>query len=213
MNEDAYYQLQLEQWGRFYSCCCQYREVSTVFSHCYLLHPPPPHTHMHSQAHHFLIYCSGAHRFLSLCSHEGQSVLFVHRQHHIQVVFRWDPDCKVCSHTASQPNCPKAHIAFWFCVLRCVHRLSQSNCPKVHIAFYFCVQVGTKLQCVFTDCHCQIVRKYTQHSVSVFRWEPSCKVCSQTASQALCASSAEQHSPTCGRVTSWNGSTSASRSG
>ncbi|XP_076451143.1 nuclear pore complex protein Nup160-like [Babylonia areolata] len=27
MLEETYYQLQLEQWGRFYSCCCQYREV------------------------------------------------------------------------------------------------------------------------------------------------------------------------------------------
>ncbi|KAL8614434.1 hypothetical protein ACOMHN_007770 [Nucella lapillus] len=29
MQEDDYYQLQLEQWGRFYSCCCQYREVGS----------------------------------------------------------------------------------------------------------------------------------------------------------------------------------------
>ncbi|XP_070200542.1 nuclear pore complex protein Nup160-like isoform X2 [Littorina saxatilis] len=27
MSEDEFYQLQQEQWGRFYSCCCQYREV------------------------------------------------------------------------------------------------------------------------------------------------------------------------------------------
>nr|KAG5687449.1 hypothetical protein BaRGS_030351 [Batillaria attramentaria] len=27
IHEEAYYQLQVEQWGRFYSCCVQYREV------------------------------------------------------------------------------------------------------------------------------------------------------------------------------------------
>ena len=150
-----------------------------------------------------------------LCSGGIQTARCVHRLRHRQIVQK---------HTYHSVSC----------VLRCVHRLSQPNCPKVHIAF--CVQVGAKLQGVFTDCiraklskstHSILflcvkmcsqtvtarLSKSTQHSVSVFRWEPSCKVCSQTTSQALCASSAEQHSPTCDRATSWNGSTSASRSG
>ena len=29
MQEEDYYQLQLEQWTKFYSCCIQYHEVNT----------------------------------------------------------------------------------------------------------------------------------------------------------------------------------------
>ena len=78
-------------------------------------------------------------QFLSLCSHEGQSVLFVHRQHHIQVVFRWDPDCKVCSQTASQPNCPKAHIAFCFlCVKVCSQAVTAKLSKSTHSILFLC---------------------------------------------------------------------------
>ena len=32
MQEDDYYQLQLEQWTKFYSCCIQYHEVKNKYS-------------------------------------------------------------------------------------------------------------------------------------------------------------------------------------
>ena len=68
-------------------------------------------------------------------------------------MFRWEPNRKVCSQTASQPNCPEAHIAFCSCVLRCVHRLSQPDCPKVHSILFLYSGGSQAARCVHRPRH------------------------------------------------------------
>ena len=63
----------------------------------------------------------------------------------------------MCSQTVTAKLSKSTHSDLFLCsdgsqTARCVHRLTQPNCPKVHIAICFCVQVGAKLQGVFTDC-------------------------------------------------------------